>query len=162
MKKPLVPLLPQDVQLSCRLWARDLLHHRHTKLQRGTVTAHSDQDSHTPQYPQLTLGWLRFAPVILYWAKAYAGPGCPPTCTHTLWAPGNPSGTGSHPEHIPARAGESQCHLVGKGSIASALPPAQREKNLLQQNPCSCRATAPRETPRAAGEGGGPHTPEAS
>lgn len=68
-------------------------------------------------------------------------------------------GTGSHPEPIPARAGESHCHLVGKGRIASALP-AQRDQTSSSKIPAPA-GLRDLEKPRVPGvEEEGPHRTE--
>lgn len=131
LRNSLTLLLSQDLQLGCKLWAGEPLHHSYAKVLlplTAPVRDHqcSQQSGQLTSHIQTHTGTQRCAPAVLYWTKAYAGTGCPTTCTHSVGTR-NPSGTWYLTEtalRCPGQASwdrESHCHLVGKGRIASAL-----------------------------------------
>lgn len=138
LRNPLALLLSQDLQLACKLWAGEPLHHRYAKLLLPLTAPERDRQCSqqpgqpAPSNPRPNSRWdSEICSSNSLLDKSI----CRYRVTHRMYTHGTHCGhqeppralgtSPSTPLRCPGRAAwdrESHCHLVGKGRIASALP----------------------------------------
>lgn len=180
LRNPLVLLLSRDLQLVCKLWAGEPLHHSYAKLLLPLPAPEEDPQcsvtraAHTPvTHTQTRAGTLEICSSNSLLDKSI----CRYRVTHHMSTHGTHCGhqeppralgtSPSTPLRCPGRAAwdrESHCHLVGKGCIASTLPPGTAGS---EPPPCKIPGPAGEQDPRnpnvpgleeEEGKGREPHT----